>query len=83
MLLLCVAPVQGFHAPGHAQNWGGLQVVVDTAEAGKALLARGKLRSRVTLIPLDKVRVVMPLPVAGSCHHALHAVSHSRQLHVR
>lgn len=32
------------------------QVVVDTAEAGKALLARGKLRNRVTLIPLDKVR---------------------------
>lgn len=29
---------------------------MDTAEAGKALLARGKLRNRVTLIPLDKVR---------------------------
>lgn len=29
---------------------------MDTAEAGKALLARGKLRNRVTLIPLDKVQ---------------------------
>lgn len=32
------------------------QVVVDEAITGKALLDRGKLRKRVTLIPLDKVR---------------------------
>ena len=33
-----------------------LQVVVDSAATGKALLANGKLRKRVTLIPLDKVQ---------------------------
>jgi hypothetical protein len=44
-----------------------LQVVVDTAEAGKALLARGKLRSRVTLIPLDKVRV-LPCPLQAAAY---------------
>lgn len=38
------------------------QVVVDTAEAGKALLARGRLRNRVTLVPLDKMRKEDPLP---------------------
>ena len=32
------------------------QVVVDDAATGKALLERGKLRRRVTLVPLDKVR---------------------------
>jgi structural maintenance of chromosome 2 len=31
------------------------QVVVETAEAGKALLKNGRLQQRVTLIPLDKV----------------------------
>ena len=31
------------------------QVVVDSAATGKALLERGKLRRRVTIIPLDKV----------------------------
>lgn len=42
-----------------------LQVVVDTAEAGKALLARGRLRNRVTLIPLDKV---LPALMAAMLH---------------
>jgi hypothetical protein len=58
-----------------------LQVVVDTAEAGKALLARGRLRSRVTLIPLDNVRpwacqglrFCNPLHAAGSSSPAQHA----------
>ena len=31
------------------------QVVVDSAETGKALLANGKLQKRVTIVPLDKV----------------------------
>jgi structural maintenance of chromosome 2 len=33
-----------------------LQVVVDEAITGKALLDRGKLQRRVTIIPLDKIR---------------------------
>lgn len=32
------------------------QVVVDEAITGKALLSRGKLRRRVTIIPLDKIQ---------------------------
>ena len=32
------------------------QVVVDEVITGKALLARGKLKRRVTIIPLDKIR---------------------------
>jgi hypothetical protein len=32
------------------------QVVVDSEQTAKALLARGQLRSRVTIIPLNKVR---------------------------
>ena len=61
-----------------------LQVVVDTAEAGKALLARGKLRSRVTLIPLDKVPALpCPLQAAGFKHRALYGVLSSRQLRLR
>ena len=32
------------------------QVVVDTAQTGKQLLEKGKLRSRVTIVPLDKVQ---------------------------
>lgn len=31
------------------------QVVVDTDAAAKALLAKGQLRARVTIIPLNKV----------------------------
>jgi len=31
------------------------QVVVDKAETGKALLAKGKLQRRVTIVPLDKI----------------------------
>ena len=31
------------------------QVVVDSSETAKALLSRGQLRNRVTIIPLDKV----------------------------
>ena len=31
------------------------QVVVDSAETGKALLERGQLQKRVTIVPLDKV----------------------------
>ena len=33
-----------------------LQVVVDTEATAKALLARGRLRARVTIIPLNKAR---------------------------
>lgn len=32
------------------------QVVVDTAETSKMLLDKGKLRARVTIIPLDKIK---------------------------
>ena len=61
-----------------------LQVVVDTAEAGKALLARGRLRSRVTLIPLDKVwPYLRPLQAAGFKRRASHAVLSSWQLRLR
>ena len=31
------------------------QVVVDTADCAKALLQKGQLRNRVTIIPLDKI----------------------------
>jgi structural maintenance of chromosome 2 len=39
------------------------QVVVDEAITGKALLDRGKLERRVTIIPLDKIQ---PRQIAGS-----------------
>ncbi len=44
------------------------QVVVDTAETAAALLARGQLRSRVTIIPLNKVsgRAVAPSAAAAA-----------------
>ena len=32
-----------------------VQVVVDTEQTAKALLSKGQLRSRVTIIPLNKV----------------------------
>jgi hypothetical protein len=60
-----------------------LQVVVDTAEAGKALLARGRLRSRVTLIPLDKVRASScPCTPQRSATAPHNAVLFSRRLRV-
>lgn len=34
---------------------GYLQVVVDTEQTAKALLSKGQLRNRVTIIPLNKV----------------------------
>ena len=33
-----------------------MQVVVDTEATAKALLARGQLRNRVTIVPLNKAR---------------------------
>lgn len=33
-----------------------VQVVVDTEATAKALLARGQLRNRVTIVPLNKAR---------------------------
>jgi len=41
----------------------GLQVVVDTEATAKALLSRGQLRNRVTIIPLNKAR---PRPLQRS-----------------
>lgn len=46
------------HATALEVTAGGklYQVVVDEAITGKALLSRGKLKRRVTIIPLDKIR---------------------------
>lgn len=49
--------------------WCLLQVVVDSAETAKALLSRGQLRNRVTIIPLDKVAT------SGVPDHAKHAAA--------
>ena len=38
------------------------QVVVDTEATAKALLAKGQLRNRVTIIPINKVRALPPFP---------------------
>eukprot|EP00977_Amphora_coffeiformis_P022498 scaffold10909_cov172-Amphora_coffeaeformis.AAC.16 len=56
------------------------QVVVDEAITGKALLERGQLVRRVTIIPLDKIR---PKHVAGSaCAKATEiANSHGAEAH--
>ncbi|GBG33111.1 Structural maintenance of chromosomes protein 2-2 [Hondaea fermentalgiana] len=45
------------HAPALEVVAGGklFQVVVDAVDTGKALLDKGKLKRRVTIIPLDKV----------------------------
>lgn len=45
------------------------QVVVDTEATAKALLAKGQLRSRVTIIPINKVR---PHPDACGCESSGH-----------
>lgn len=46
------------HTPGACPcplSQSPLQVVVDTEQTAKALLANGQLRNRVTIIPLNKV----------------------------
>ena len=40
------------------------QVVVDTEATAKALLSKGQLRNRVTIVPLNKAR---PFPGPSSC----------------
>lgn len=35
-----------------------MQVVVDSEATAKALLARGQLRNRVTIVPLNKARAL-------------------------
>jgi len=56
-----VAKLVSIHRPEHATALevvaGGklYQIVVDEAITGKALLSRGKLQRRVTIIPLDKI----------------------------
>lgn len=54
--LICVK--QPAHATALEVVAGGklFQVVVDEAITGKALLSRGKLQRRVTIIPLDKIK---------------------------
>ena len=49
--LCCGAAAQ---QPAASGNCGRLQVVVDTERTAQALLARGQLRTRVTIIPLSK-----------------------------
>ena len=36
------------------------QVVVDTEATAKALLSKGQLRNRVTIVPLNKARACLP-----------------------
>jgi len=60
-----------------------LQVVVDDASCAQALLEKGRLTQRVTIIPLDKVRWVicgsaaimcaLPLDLASNMHPTLHS----------
>lgn len=40
-----------------------LQVVVDSEQTAKALLSKGRLRNRVTIIPLNKVGAAYRLPL--------------------
>ena len=40
-----------------------LQVVVDSDQTAKALLSKGRLRNRVTIIPLNKVGAAYRLPL--------------------
>ena len=58
MLASLVTPCDGKYAAALEVVAGGrlYQVVVDDEKTGKALLERGQLRRRVTLIPLNKVR---------------------------
>lgn len=53
-----IAVKQSVHATALEVVAGGklYQVVVDEAITGKALLSRGKLERRVTIIPLDKIQ---------------------------
>lgn len=55
--LISIAPSNHLAATALEICAGGrlYNVVVETAEVGKALLQRGQLRKRVTLIPLDKI----------------------------
>ena len=59
MLASLVTPCDGKYAAALEVVAGGrlYQVVVDDEKTGKALLERGQLRRRVTLIPLNKVRL--------------------------
>jgi structural maintenance of chromosome 2 len=58
VLASLVTPCDGKYAAALEVVAGGrlYQVVVDDEKTGKALLERGQLRRRVTLIPLNKVR---------------------------
>lgn len=50
------------------------QVVVDEAITGKALLDRGKLQKRITIIPLDKIK---PRHVGANATQHAEAIAHS------
>jgi structural maintenance of chromosome 2 len=50
------------------------QVVVDEAITGKAILDRGKLERRVTIIPLDKIQ---PRRVTGTAAHKAASIAQS------
>jgi structural maintenance of chromosome 2 len=52
------------------------QVVVDKSITGKALLDRGKLERRVTIIPLDKIK---PRQIAGTTCQRASGIAHSMQ----
>ncbi len=49
------------------------QVVVDSEATAKALLARGQLRNRVTIIPLNKARAPTPGCSSVDAHRQISA----------
>lgn len=81
-----------FHRALEVQAGGRLWfVVVDTEETGKALLEKGQLRKRVTIIPLNKIQdyslpdqVVRQarnvMPQGGEVHTALEIIGFERQV---
>ena len=81
-LLLVTCKEAPAEAPSRSQapescDQPALQVVVDSEQTAKALLSKGRLRNRVTIIPLNKVGPAHH-PSASFCHfHTLHMPSQS------
>jgi structural maintenance of chromosome 2 len=61
LTLLCAYAYATAHTSTHRY-----QVVVDSADTGKLLLSKGRLKRRVTIIPIDKVKARSVRPDAIS-----------------